>query len=607
MRIRRGAECDLYPVGPGAGRGGGRARAGAAPHRRAAAGAAASGSATLLEDEAETLDSAQRQRIEAALRSIQRRAVLRLAAWQAMLRAVAEPPPSRACGRSTSIRCGWSGAAAPTATPGCTGTGSTRRCRSRPPWPRPAHGLLITSATLRDTGEGGRRSGGGLGVGRGAGRRGAPALARAARVAWRARSTMPRRPAPSWSPMSGSSCERWPAPIGALFLAAGGGGLGLFTAIQRLQAVHARIAPALEAAGIPLLAQHVDAMDNATLVDVFRTELHSCLLGHRRDAGRGRRARPGAAAGRVRARAVAAARHPASRAPRPPLGRRPQGLRRQQGPAAACGRPSAGWSAPRQDRGVFVLLDRRTPTRLLSAFPAGRRGAPGRAGRGGGGDTRVPRAGAARAAVICPLPRFELGSAPCRRRKTLPMLARTGLDPQEALICTMVLVAAADGGDHRPRDRRDVRPGADPAGVPGVQQRAAGLPPPRRRSRCWARRTGLSHAGQMIRDALEPRLRETAYALACEVVAADGIGVAAGAADAGAGDGRAAARPAGRRGGRARHAGAASADRAPSPASRRAAQDEQRGTRSCVDAAPLKREEVGMARRSRTAARLVRR
>ena len=32
---------------------------------------------------------------------------------------------------------------------------------------------------------------------------------------------------------------------------------------------------------------------------------------------------------------------------------------------------------------------------------------------------------------------------------------------------------------------------------------------------------GLSHAGRLIREALEPRLRETAYALACEVVAAD--------------------------------------------------------------------------------------
>jgi hypothetical protein len=34
---------------------------------------------------------------------------------------------------------------------------------------------------------------------------------------------------------------------------------------------------------------------------------------------------------------------------------------------------------------------------------------------------------------------------------------------------------------------------------------------------------GLNHAGRLIRDALEPRLRETAYALACEVVAADAV------------------------------------------------------------------------------------
>jgi len=32
---------------------------------------------------------------------------------------------------------------------------------------------------------------------------------------------------------------------------------------------------------------------------------------------------------------------------------------------------------------------------------------------------------------------------------------------------------------------------------------------------------GLAHAGRLIREALEPRLRETAYTLACEVVAAD--------------------------------------------------------------------------------------
>ena len=45
-----------------------------------------------------------------------------------------------------------------------------------------------------------------------------------------------------------------------LFLAAGGGALGLFTAIARLRDVHERIAPALEQAGLDLLSQHVDAM-----------------------------------------------------------------------------------------------------------------------------------------------------------------------------------------------------------------------------------------------------------------------------------------------------------------------------------------------------------
>jgi hypothetical protein len=34
---------------------------------------------------------------------------------------------------------------------------------------------------------------------------------------------------------------------------------------------------------------------------------------------------------------------------------------------------------------------------------------------------------------------------------------------------------------------------------------------------------GLAHAGRLIREALTPRLRETAYALACEVVAGDGF------------------------------------------------------------------------------------
>lgn len=64
-----------------------------------------------------------------------------------------------------------------------------------------------------------------------------------------------------------------------LFLAAGGGGLGLFTAISRLRAVHKRLVQPLADAGLPLYAQHVDPMDTGTLVDMFRAERDACLLG----------------------------------------------------------------------------------------------------------------------------------------------------------------------------------------------------------------------------------------------------------------------------------------------------------------------------------------
>jgi ATP-dependent DNA helicase DinG len=160
------------------------------------------------------------------------------------------------------------------------------------------------------------------------------------------------------------------AALRALFLAAGGGGLGLFTAIARLRAVHARIAPALEAAGIPLLAQHVDPMDNATLVDVFRTEEESCLLGT--DAMRDGVDVPGRAL-----RLVVFERVPW---PRPDILHRERRIHLSGGEPAgyddrivrfrlrqAFGRLIRSST----DRGVFVLLDRQTPTRLLSAFPSG--------------------------------------------------------------------------------------------------------------------------------------------------------------------------------------------------------------------------------------------
>lgn len=106
------------------------------------------------------------------------------------------------------------------------------------------------------------------------------------------------------------------------------------------------------------------------------------------------------------------------------------------------------------------------------------------------------------------------------KKKAIPMLARTGLDPQEALICTMVLVAAADGAI---TDREIGVMSGLVQTLPAFQEFSSeGLDTAMEAAvSLLGEENGLSHAGQMIRDTLEPRLRETAYALACEVIAAD--------------------------------------------------------------------------------------
>jgi len=69
------------------------------------------------------------------------------------------------------------------------------------------------------------------------------------------------------------------AAMRELFLAAGGGGLGLFTAIRRLRAVHERIVAPMADKGLALYAQHVDPLEVGALVDIFRAEEDACLLG----------------------------------------------------------------------------------------------------------------------------------------------------------------------------------------------------------------------------------------------------------------------------------------------------------------------------------------
>ncbi len=65
----------------------------------------------------------------------------------------------------------------------------------------------------------------------------------------------------------------------ALFIASDGGALGLFTAINRLRAVHEHIAISLEEAGLHIYGQHMDDIDTGTLIDIFRDDINSCLLG----------------------------------------------------------------------------------------------------------------------------------------------------------------------------------------------------------------------------------------------------------------------------------------------------------------------------------------
>jgi tellurite resistance protein len=102
----------------------------------------------------------------------------------------------------------------------------------------------------------------------------------------------------------------------------------------------------------------------------------------------------------------------------------------------------------------------------------------------------------------------------------MPSPLRTELDAQEALVCTMVLVAATGGGIS---DREIGVMSALVQTLPVFR----GFSSDRLRTATEAavglldETDGLAHAARMIRAALEPRLRETAYALACEVAAAD--------------------------------------------------------------------------------------
>ncbi len=152
-----------------------------------------------------------------------------------------------------------------------------------------------------------------------------------------------------------------------LIEAANGGTLGLFTAIQRLKAVHARIADRLARAGLPLLAQHVDPIDAGTLVDIFRDDPRASLLGT--DALRDGVDVPGESLRLVVMERVPWPRPTVLHAARRMAG---GGSKYDDRVVRARLAQAFGRLIRRQgDCGLFVILSAAMPSRLLSAFPPG--------------------------------------------------------------------------------------------------------------------------------------------------------------------------------------------------------------------------------------------
>ena len=318
---------------------------------------------TILDQEVETLDSASRNRIDAVCRGIERRAILPLKAWGSMLQSLSADTPEAFVDWFSVERRG-----------GNDWDVGLNRHWVDPTDPfcevvvEPAHGVLITSATLRDgeieEEQDIERSWKTATARTGADHLGAPAILH----------DFP-------SPFSYGDATRVlivgdvrrddPAQVSAayrtLFQASGGGGLGLFTAISRLRAVHERIAPELDKSGISLLAQHVDPLDTGTLVDIFRAEEDTCLLGT--DAVRDGVDVPGRSL-----RLIVFDRVPW---PRPDIlhrarrdrfgGRAYDEMLTRLKLKQAYGRLIRRSS----DRGIFVMLDKAMPSRLLNAFPSG--------------------------------------------------------------------------------------------------------------------------------------------------------------------------------------------------------------------------------------------
>lgn len=329
-----------------------------------------------LDEEASSLETATRIRFDAAIRGLDRRAGTTIAGWRHMLKALVSLDIDEAAGDPNPEAPRFTDWFAIERQGGNDVDVGMHRHWIDPTEPlaetvlAPAPGVLITSATLRDEREEDEEEaedGFAPSWAQAEVRTGAAHLPSASARAYFASPFDYAEQARIFivRDVDKKNADQVAAAYRELFLASGGGALGLFTAISRLQGVYQRLSEPLEEAGLPLYAQHIDAMDTGTLVDIFRAEEKACLLGT--DAVRDGVDVPGRSL-----RMIVFDRTPwprpdiLHRARREAFGGRKYDemivrLRLKQ----AFGRliRSAG------DRGVFVMLDPGLPTRLTTAFP----------------------------------------------------------------------------------------------------------------------------------------------------------------------------------------------------------------------------------------------
>ena len=313
----------------------------------------------LLDEETDELAMGDRARIEGALRGLDRRARMTLPAWRSMLQAIAEDA------EDDPDFVDWFEA---TYLYGRVVDAACRRHWVDPTEPlqaavlAPAHGVLVTSATLADStlddpfALAEMRTG----AARFPDRPKTLRLASPFDYAAQARAFVV-------TDVGREDPRQVAAAMRELFLAAGGGALGLFTAIRRLRAVYDRLASPLAGAGLALYAQHVDPLEVGALVDIFRVEEDACLLGT--DAVRDGVDVPGRSL-----RLLVFDRVPW---PRPDLlhkARRGRFGGKAYDDALARARISQAFGRlirRADDKGVFVMLDPAAPTRLFSGLPEG--------------------------------------------------------------------------------------------------------------------------------------------------------------------------------------------------------------------------------------------